>query len=138
MHIVMIMLTSSAKLGTSILSGALRNPVCRRMFIHGKRGQSYLEYSIVITVIAGALFAMSTYMKRGIQALTFTVSDQIGNQGASDQRFDDRGHLVNSFTTTRTDSKKSEVNYGIYQFNETTTTDSETVIDLGFTSNLKE
>ncbi|MCX5697930.1 MAG: hypothetical protein NTU54_08215 [Candidatus Omnitrophica bacterium] len=51
------------------------------MFIHlTKRGQSTLEYAVVIAVIVGALLATQVYIKRGIQGRFKQSSDDIGAQ----------------------------------------------------------
>ena len=46
----------------------------------GKRGQSTLEYAVLIVVIIAALVAMQVYLKRGIQGRMRESSDQIGEQ----------------------------------------------------------
>lgn len=45
-----------------------------------KRGQSTLEYAVLIVVIIAALIAMQVYLKRGIQGRMRESSDQIGEQ----------------------------------------------------------
>jgi uncharacterized protein (UPF0333 family) len=51
------------------------------MFIYlNKRGQSTLEYAVVIAVIVGALLATQVYIKRGIQGKFKQSSDDIGPQ----------------------------------------------------------
>ncbi len=49
-----------------------------RMF--RKRGQSTLEYAVLIVVIIAALIAMQVYLKRGLQGRLRESSDQIGDQ----------------------------------------------------------
>lgn len=46
----------------------------------GKRGQSTLEYAVLIVVIIAALVAMQVYLKRDIQGRMRESSDQIGEQ----------------------------------------------------------
>jgi hypothetical protein len=41
-----------------------------------KKGQSFLEYSILIGCVAMTIFAMQTYFKRGIQGIVKSASDQ--------------------------------------------------------------
>lgn len=51
------------------------------MFIRlNKRGQSTLEYAIVIAVIVGGLIAMQVYFKRGVQGKLKQSADDIGSQ----------------------------------------------------------
>ncbi len=45
-----------------------------------KRGQSTLEYALLIGVIVAALIAMQVYMKRGVQGKIRDATDQIGDQ----------------------------------------------------------
>jgi len=46
----------------------------------GKKGQSTLEYAVLIVVIIAALIAVQVYLKRGIQGRMRQSSDQIGEQ----------------------------------------------------------
>jgi len=51
------------------------------MFIHlNKRGQSTLEYAVIIAVIVAALIAMQVYVRRGLQGRLKQASDDIGGQ----------------------------------------------------------
>lgn len=51
------------------------------MFIYlHKKGQSTLEYGIIIAVVVAALIAMQTYLKRGVQGRLKQASDDIGEQ----------------------------------------------------------
>ena len=45
-----------------------------------KRGQSTLEYAILIIVIIGALISIQIYIKRGVQGRLKSASDDIGDQ----------------------------------------------------------
>jgi Flp pilus assembly pilin Flp len=44
------------------------------------KGQSTLEYAVLIVVIIAALIAMQVYLKRGVQGRMRESSDQIGQQ----------------------------------------------------------
>ena len=46
----------------------------------GIKGQSTLEYAIIIMVVIAALLTMNAYMKRGLQGKLRDASDQIGEQ----------------------------------------------------------
>jgi len=66
------------------------------MFIRLKRkGQSTLEYGIVIAVIVAALIAMQTYIKRGVQGRLRQATDDIGEQFSP-------GHTTGTTTLTST------------------------------------
>jgi uncharacterized protein (UPF0333 family) len=58
-----------------------------------KKGQSTLEYAIIITVVIGALLAMQIYFKRGLQGKLKESSDNIGQQYSA-------GLTTSSYTTT--------------------------------------
>lgn len=66
-----------------------------------KRGQSTLEYAVLIVVIIAALIAMQVYLKRGIQGRMRESSDQIGEQYSP-------GYTTsNRVTSTYTQSKEN-------------------------------
>jgi Flp pilus assembly pilin Flp len=48
--------------------------------LNQKRGQSTLEYAILVVVIIGALLAVQTYIKRGVQGRLKSSADDIGDQ----------------------------------------------------------
>jgi uncharacterized protein (UPF0333 family) len=52
------------------------------MFIalNKRRGQSTLEYAIIIGVVVGALIMMQVYVKRGLQGRVKQATDEIGDQ----------------------------------------------------------
>ena len=45
-----------------------------------KRGQSTLEYAILIVVVIGAFLAMQQYIKRGLQGRLKSAADDVGDQ----------------------------------------------------------
>jgi len=45
-----------------------------------KKGQSTLEYAILIIIIIGALMSIQVYIKRGIQGRLKSATDDIGDQ----------------------------------------------------------
>jgi cytoskeletal protein RodZ len=66
-----------------------------------KRGQSTLEYAVVIAVIVGALLATQVYIKRGIQGRFKQSSDDIGEQ------FSPGASKYDYTTVTTTNSQES-------------------------------
>lgn len=60
-----------------------------------KRGQSTLEYAILISIVIAALVAIQIYMKRGVQGRLRQASDDIGEQF-------DANKTTSSYTTGRT------------------------------------
>ncbi len=49
-------------------------------YLNQKRGQSTLEYAVLIVVIIGALLTIQVYIKRGVQGRLKSASDDIGDQ----------------------------------------------------------
>ena len=45
-----------------------------------KKGQSTLEYAVLIIIVIGALLSIQTYIKRGVQGRLKSASDDIGDQ----------------------------------------------------------
>lgn len=45
-----------------------------------RRGQSLLEYTIVLVIVVAALLTMQTYIKRGLQGRWKDSVDQLGDQ----------------------------------------------------------
>lgn len=48
--------------------------------LNKKRGQSTLEYAVLIIVIIAALISIQAYIKRGVQGRLKSASDDIGDQ----------------------------------------------------------
>ena len=54
------------------------------------KGQSTLEYAVIIAVVVGALLVMQIYMKRGMQGRMREAADDLGSQfeaGATEVKF---------------------------------------------------
>jgi cytoskeletal protein RodZ len=45
-----------------------------------KKGQSTLEYAILVIIIIGALLSIQVYIKRGVQGRLKSAADDIGDQ----------------------------------------------------------
>lgn len=65
-----------------------------------KRGQSTLEYAILIVIVIGALLSIQFYIKRGIQGRMKSATDDISYQFSPGN--------TNGFTRTRTTSRTQE------------------------------
>ena len=65
------------------------------MFRHSSRGQSTLEYVILLGFVVAALIAMGVYMKRGFEGKLRSSTDDIGEQYSA-------GYTTGSFSTTIT------------------------------------
>jgi len=69
-----------------------------------KKGQSTLEYAILIIIIIGALVSIQVYIKRGIQGRLKGAADDIGEQFSPGN--------TNVQKTVRTISYTSDTNIG--------------------------
>jgi len=49
-------------------------------FLRKMKGQSTLEYAVLIIIVIGALLSIQVYIKRGIQGRLRSASDDIGEQ----------------------------------------------------------
>jgi len=49
-------------------------------YLNQKRGQSTLEYAVLIVVIIGALLTIQVYVKRAVQQRLKSAADDIGDQ----------------------------------------------------------
>ena len=48
--------------------------------MEGRRGQSVLEYAILVSVVSAALVAMHTYVQRAVQANLKAIEDGLNAQ----------------------------------------------------------
>ena len=102
------------------------------------RGQTILEYTIIVGIVVVVLSYMGTSIRRGAQSLVKVTADQLGNQENADQDFDNplQGYtqLVN---TAMQDNKNRQVSVQGYvtktMFNESTDMVTNTVTNAGFT-----
>ena len=105
-----------------------------------RRGQSILEYTIIVGIVAVVLSYMGTGIKRGVQSLVKVTADQVGNQQNSDQDFNDamQGYTLGSNTVTQENNIK-EVSEGAVAgyttntaYDEVTETMTNTITNGGF------
>jgi hypothetical protein len=62
--------------------------------MRNRKGQSTLEYAIIICVVVAGLFAMQSYVKRGYQGKLKSSADDMGEQF-------DPGSRTSNYTLTR-------------------------------------
>ena len=91
------------------------------------RGQSTLEYVILIGFIVAALIAMGVYMKRGVQGRLKESTDQVGEQYSA-------GNTTSEYTTKVELEQTENMTAGggtttVINTNKQTKTGSETVAD---------
>ena len=68
-------------------------------YINQKRGQSTLEYAVLVIVIIGALLSIQVYIKRGVQGRFKQAADDIGEQFSPGNTRVNKTHTVNSYTS---------------------------------------
>lgn len=66
-----------------------------------RKAQSTLEYAVIVAVVIGALLAMQTYIKRGVQGRLRSSTDNIGDQYSA-------GSTTAKYTTTEETSINQE------------------------------
>lgn len=57
------------------------------MMKKNKKGQSTLEYAILIIIIIAALLSLQAYIKRGVQGRLKSATDDIGDQYSGDGKY---------------------------------------------------
>ena len=79
-----------------------------------RRGQTILEYTIIVGIVTVVLFYMGTGIKRGVQSLVKVTADQVGNQQNSDQDFNDtrQGYMEASNSATQEIKNKQTTELG--------------------------
>jgi uncharacterized protein (UPF0333 family) len=65
-----------------------------------KRGQTSLEYLVMLTIVLAAFLAVGNYIKRGLQGRWKTVSDEMGDQYDPRSANSALMHTVESYTDT--------------------------------------
>jgi hypothetical protein len=115
----------------------------------GRRGQSILEYTIIVGIVTVVLYYMGTSIKRGVQSLIKVTADQVGTQSNGDQEFNDtkEGYMVASNTQVQEDKGKEVTQTGYIpvsgiaveltntSYQESTDTQTNTITNGGFTPN---
>ncbi len=106
------------------------------VFLNNHRGQTMLEYTIILGLIVTALMVMSPMFKRSIQGMVKVVADQIGVKKNSDQSFDEEtGHMDRSYSASRSTMGKQTtqvLNTISYTYGDTAGIATNTVLNLGF------
>ncbi|MFP4473618.1 MAG: hypothetical protein ACLFPX_07145 [Candidatus Omnitrophota bacterium] len=70
-----------------------------------RKAQTFVEYMLLLTVVATIMIVMSTMVKRGAQSVVKTVADQLGNQQASESSDPEGSHLENMISRYETDRR---------------------------------
>lgn len=93
-----------------------------------KKGQSTLEYAVLIIIIIGALLSIQVYIKRGIQGRLKSATDDIGDQ------FSPGNTNVVTITTTSSNTtdtfKKGESTATLLDDEVTTVISNSTIMNI--------
>ena len=65
-----------------------------------KRGQTSLEYAVLLIIVIGAFIAIQNYMKRGVQGRWKSAVDDLGEQYDPRTAVTDVRHTLSSTTNT--------------------------------------
>jgi len=101
------------------------------MFYARSKGQSTLEYVILLGFVVAALLAMGVYMRRGVQGRLRESTDQVGEQYEA-------GKTTGNYTTTTNLDQNEKLESGghittLLRTNDQNKTGSETVAALNDT-----
>jgi len=105
--------------------------------INRRRGQTILEYTIIVGIVAVLLSYMGTSIKRGVQSLVKVTADQVGSQQNADQDFNDaqQGYMQADNTAIQ-ESVGKQVHDQAYltntAYNESTYTMTNMITNGGF------
>ena len=100
------------------------------------KGQTIVEYIIIIGIAVTVLYAMGPAFKRGVQSLIKATSDQMAAQQNAEQDFSPgSSYLVLSNSHAQTNNQRSLREF-LYTtataVNETTTSNTQTATNMGF------
>jgi len=102
-----------------------------------KKGQTFIEYTLLIAIILAVLSAATPMIRRGIQGMIKVVADQVGRQQNAEQTAGNSGYLISQFTAGRGEQTKrvlERVGTTNYVFGgRGTNMSTETITNLGFT-----
>ena len=71
-----------------------------------RKGQSTMEFAILIAIVVGALLVMQIYLKRGIQGKLRSSADNIGEQYSA-------GCTTSKYTTTQIGCMSTRETFGV-------------------------
>ena len=99
-------------------------------YLNQKRGQSALEYAVLVVIIIGALLSIQFYLKRGIQGRLKSSADDIGDQYSVGN--------TNVLKTTNTHSETNETFISGVSKTALTTPESTNTVDKSVILNVDQ
>ncbi len=106
------------------------------------KGQTIIEYVILMSIVVMILYAMGPSFKRGVQGVVKVTADQLRPQHEAEQDFSyDQSHLTSSDTRSMVNNQRSiqKLNYmSSVSVNEITASSTQTQTNMGFTLDQQE
>ncbi len=103
------------------------------------RGQTIVEYIIIVGIVVVALFAMGPMFKRGMQSVIKGTADQLAVQDNAEQDFEPgQSHMENSATDSVSRSRRAQLDTPGFTnsiVNDTSESTTKTLTDMGFSGN---
>ena len=96
-------------------------------FLNQKRGQSTLEYAVLVVIIIGALLTIQVYIKRGVQGRLKSAADDIGDQYSDGNQ--NMIKTVTRFSNTAESYNKGQASTNILGPEQTNTTTNSVVLN---------
>lgn len=104
--------------------------------MQNSKGQTMVEYSLLIGIVIAVILAMTPMVKRSAQGMVKIIADEVGYQSNAEQRGDEG--LINAEIKTSLDRQQQKqesyvgsVHSSLTSYGETTTVDSKTHSNLG-------
>ena len=92
----------------------------------GKKGQSVLEYAMMVIIITAAMISIQNYFKRGIQGRWKSAMDGVGEQYDPMQTSVDLKHSVIGTTVTNIATVKATGGVETFRADKSTITETKT------------
>lgn len=96
------------------------------MFKKMKKGQTTLEYVILLTIVIGAFLAIQNYLKRGVQGRWRDAVDSLGDQYDPQTADTAIQYTLSSSTNTTILALNTEGGYWTKRTDESSSTDRKT------------
>lgn len=100
------------------------------MLKHNKKGQTAVEYAVLLIIVLGAFLGIQNYVKRGIQGRWRDAVDGLGDQYDPRTADTQLRHTLSSSTNTLIKTYNTEGGYWTRRTDESVSTERKT----GYTS----
>jgi hypothetical protein len=123
-------MVSNVREGGLLVKNEIKEEISMFKFLRKMKGQSTLEYAVLIIIVIGALLSIQVYIKRGVQGRLRSAADDIGDQYSV-------GNTNSRVTTTVKSNTRDTFKYGqtsseLLQDETTTTLQNDEIINLEY------